>query len=259
MEATTDVWEIPPESATRVNHPAPFPVGIPKRLIELYTYRDDLVLDPFIGSGTTAVAALQAGRHFAGYEIEAEYRERALDRIREEQERQAQESGLERPTVRIPGLPSPGREDEDFQSRAVREGRVVQDIAKAVLADIGFEELKEKVKIGSGVEVNISAWDQRGGLWYFDISGGFTSSRPGLARTDTLWKALGKAAVMRESGIKTPLILLTTNRPPERGAGAQALRTMVGPDKAIVDVIELLSPEDVSRLEEYALRGAPRR
>lgn len=68
MENTLDLWEIPAESATRVGHPAPFPVELPARLIELYTYRGDLVLDPFAGSGTTAVAALRCGRHYAGYD-----------------------------------------------------------------------------------------------------------------------------------------------------------------------------------------------
>ena len=63
MENTLDVWEIPPESATRIGHPAPFPVKLPLRLIELYTYRGDLVLDPFVGAGTTVLAALRSGRH----------------------------------------------------------------------------------------------------------------------------------------------------------------------------------------------------
>lgn len=258
MEATTDLWEIPPESATRVNHPAPFPVELPKRLIELYTYRNDLVLDPFIGSGTTAVAALQSGRHFAGYEIDPEYRARALTRIEEERARLAEDHTRERPVVRIPGRPAPGDDTEDFQSRAVREGRAVQDIAKAVLTDVGFSDIREKVRVGDGVEVNISAWDKTGALWYFDISGGFTSSRPGLARTDTLWKSLGKAAVLRESGAKTPLVLLTTNLPSPKSAGARALRLMVGPDKPITAVIELLNIQDVARLAEFARKGAAR-
>ena len=54
---------MPPESATRVGHPAPYPVELPKRLIELYTYENDVVLDPFMGSGTTAVAAVRTDRH----------------------------------------------------------------------------------------------------------------------------------------------------------------------------------------------------
>lgn len=81
LEATIDVWQIPPESATRVGHPAPFPVALPKRLIELYTYRDDLVLDPFIGSGTTAVASIEAQRHYVGFDTDADYLVLAESRI----------------------------------------------------------------------------------------------------------------------------------------------------------------------------------
>ena len=73
MDGTLSVWDIPPESAKRVGHPAPFPVALPRRVIDLYTYIDDLVLDPFIGSGSTAVAAVQSNRHWVGYEINGEY------------------------------------------------------------------------------------------------------------------------------------------------------------------------------------------
>jgi site-specific DNA-methyltransferase (adenine-specific) len=86
LEATIDVWEMPSESATRVGHPAPFPVALPKRLIELYTYKGDLVLDPFIGSGTTAVAALEASRHFVGFDTDLSYVELANKRIAEARE-----------------------------------------------------------------------------------------------------------------------------------------------------------------------------
>ena len=78
MDGTTDVWEMAPESARRVEHPAPFPIELPMRLIDLYTYKGDLVLDPFMGSGTTAVAAVRAGRHFAGYDLDPEYVRAAL-------------------------------------------------------------------------------------------------------------------------------------------------------------------------------------
>lgn len=81
LEATIDVWEIPSASATRLGHPAPFPLDLPRRLIELYTYKGDLVLDPFIGSGTTAVAALQAERHYIGFDTEQSYLDLAADRI----------------------------------------------------------------------------------------------------------------------------------------------------------------------------------
>ena len=79
--ATQSVWRIPPASAKRVGHPAPFPLELPRRLIDLYTYAGDAVLDPFIGSGTTALAAIQTGREFAGYEISASYAELARERI----------------------------------------------------------------------------------------------------------------------------------------------------------------------------------
>lgn len=81
MEATVDVWEIPSESATRVGHPAPFPVALPARLIELYTYEDDLVLDPFMGSGSTALAAVLSKRRYVGFEIEPSYVDLALRRL----------------------------------------------------------------------------------------------------------------------------------------------------------------------------------
>ncbi len=81
MEATLDVWNIPPEQATRVGHPAPFPPELPARLIQLYTYRDDLVLDPFMGSGTTLLAAQEAGRRAVGFDTEPAYVRLARQRL----------------------------------------------------------------------------------------------------------------------------------------------------------------------------------
>lgn len=83
LEATVSIWDILPESARRVGHPAPYPVELPRRLIELYTFEGDLVLDPFLGSGTTAVAAVETGRHYVGYDLVAEYLELAERRIHE--------------------------------------------------------------------------------------------------------------------------------------------------------------------------------
>lgn len=81
MQATLSVWDIAPESAKRVNHPAPFPEELPRRFIELYTYQGDLVLDPFIGSGTTAVAAAKSARHYIGYDVEESYVAIATERV----------------------------------------------------------------------------------------------------------------------------------------------------------------------------------
>lgn len=80
LEATLSVWDIPPESARRVGHPAPFPVELPRRFIKLYTYPGEWVLDPFMGSGSTAVAAVATGRRFVGYDVDPAYCELALTR-----------------------------------------------------------------------------------------------------------------------------------------------------------------------------------
>ncbi len=78
---TKSVWDFSAVSARRVGHPAPFPEELPRRLIELYTFLDDVVLDPFCGSGTTCLAALKAKRHYIGYEINPEYLRLAKERL----------------------------------------------------------------------------------------------------------------------------------------------------------------------------------
>ena len=83
LEFTKSVWTFPSESANRIGHPAPFPLELPYRLIQLYTYEGDVVLDPFIGSGQTALAAMKSHRHFVGYEIDEEYASLARKRIKE--------------------------------------------------------------------------------------------------------------------------------------------------------------------------------
>jgi site-specific DNA-methyltransferase (adenine-specific) len=81
MEWTKSVWAMNPESAKKVGHPAPFPVELPYRLIQLYSFKGDIVLDPFIGSGTTAVAAWESERNYIGYEINEEYFKAATKRL----------------------------------------------------------------------------------------------------------------------------------------------------------------------------------
>lgn len=83
LEWTKSVWSFPAVPARQIGHPAPFPEELPRRLIELYSFEGDVILDPFAGSGTTCVAAKRAGRHFIGYETESEYRDLALQRLRD--------------------------------------------------------------------------------------------------------------------------------------------------------------------------------
>ncbi len=81
LASTLDVWEMRPESARRVKHPAPFPIELPERFIRFYTYRGDVVLDPFLGSGTTAVAAARNDRRYVGYDTDPVYVELARERL----------------------------------------------------------------------------------------------------------------------------------------------------------------------------------
>lgn len=84
LEFTKSIWRFPTESAKKVKHPAPFPVELPRRVIQLYTFEGEVVLDPFMGVGTTAIAALVSNRRYVGYDISEEYCSLALERIKEE-------------------------------------------------------------------------------------------------------------------------------------------------------------------------------
>ena len=72
----------PKDFGESIGHPAPFPEELPHRLIQLYSFEKDVVLDPFCGSGTACLAALKDGRHYIGYDIEPEYVELANRRIK---------------------------------------------------------------------------------------------------------------------------------------------------------------------------------
>ncbi|MFZ3062239.1 MAG: site-specific DNA-methyltransferase [Actinomycetota bacterium] len=82
LEYTKSVWTFPAVSAREVGHPAPFPVELPYRLVQLYTFENEVVLDPFVGSGTACIAALKINRHYVGYDNNREYTELAERRIK---------------------------------------------------------------------------------------------------------------------------------------------------------------------------------
>jgi site-specific DNA-methyltransferase (adenine-specific) len=219
---------------------------LPARLIELYTYRQDLVLDPFVGSGTTAVAAVRSGRHYVGYDLDQSYVRLAESRVADERQRlEPGPPGLRVP-VRLPAVPAPAPADERAQARAAREGRAAKEIAHGLIEAAGFTGIEQDQRQGGGVEVNVTAYDRRQRLWLFDVAGTFTSFRSGLKRTDTLWKALGKAAVLHQV-TRAPLVLLTTDLPP-RGSAAEALKELTGPGKPIYAVVEVLKPSSLEVL-----------
>jgi len=251
LDSTLDVWDIPAESATRVGHPAPFPVALPERLIRLYTYKGELVLDPFMGAGSTAVAAVRTGRSFVGFDTEPEYVDLALARI---EKARAAAAAVRNEALDLEPLEPVGASvhDGDFQSRSSHEGKKAQEFAKDLLTRCGFTDIRENQKLkGLGVTVNFVATAPSGKQWYFDVSGAFSSSRPGLRRTDTLYKALGRAAVIRSQSKDVPLVFLTTDRPAPRSAGEQALEAVraVG---GVSMVVEMRDRMDRQRLAEEA-------
>jgi site-specific DNA-methyltransferase (adenine-specific) len=247
MEATTDVWEIAPERATRVGHPAPFPKELPERLIHLYTYRGDLVLDPFMGSGTTAVAAVATGRHYAGYDTDPRYVEAAQARVEAER---AMLGASERKVALSP-VAAPSAAEEAFHERAIREGRSARDLAREALVDAGFADIEEKLVL-DGIELSYAAADDAGRRWHFDVCGGFTSTRPGITRSDVMWRAIAKGAVLQQTRPGTPLVVLTTDAPAKGTAAHAALAAVIGPELPIRDLIVITHPDDLARLRAYA-------
>lgn len=83
LELTKSIWTFSAESARKIGHPAPFPIELPHRLIQLYTFKDEIVLDPFVGSGSACIAALKAKRHYVGYDINNNYVKLAETRIKQ--------------------------------------------------------------------------------------------------------------------------------------------------------------------------------
>ena len=81
LEWTKSVWDFPAVSAKKIGHPAPFPEELPHRLIQLYSFKDDVVLDPFAGSGTVCLSALKDKRNYVAYDIDPEYIKLAETRI----------------------------------------------------------------------------------------------------------------------------------------------------------------------------------
>jgi len=209
MDATLDLWELPPESARRVGHPAPFPVALPERLINLYTYRGDLVLDPFMGSGTTAVAAVRTGRHFVGYDTDADYVARAEERIGASRAQHAAAP------VEAPRVPSVPRDGESVRERSAREGHSARELVADLLSEAGFGEVAAGVKV-AGIDMGCAVTDASGRRLLVSTTGTLSTSGAGLRRAEVAWRELGRAgALQRLAAEDAPVevVLLSTDLP----------------------------------------------
>lgn len=83
IEYSLGVWTFGAESAKRIGHPAPFPEELPYRCLKMFSYKNDIVLDPFMGSGTTAVVAKKINRKYIGFELSKEYIHIAEERLKQ--------------------------------------------------------------------------------------------------------------------------------------------------------------------------------
>ncbi|MEM8621449.1 MAG: site-specific DNA-methyltransferase [Actinomycetota bacterium] len=238
LSSTLDVWSMPSESARRVGHPAPVPVELPEQLIQLYTFVDDLVLDPFMGSGSTLVAAEMLGRRYIGYDTDPEYvsiaRERVAAAIAATDTADTDRSALD-------------------AARAV--GSSAAKLAAEVLQAAGFEitAVKRKARRTS-VTIDLIAHDAHGGEWWFDVAGPFVAHRGGLSLTDEVWRLLGRAHAIRGRSPQQRYVALTTELPRRSSEGDVAMRA-AGPG-ALFDAIDITSEVDRARLTSYADGGA---
>jgi site-specific DNA-methyltransferase (adenine-specific) len=249
MALTLDVWEIPPESARRVGHPAPFPVELPEQLIRLYTYAGDLVLDPFMGSGSALLAAARLGRRYVGYDLDPAYVELARRRVAEGTGPAHDAGGG---STALPGLASEGPGAAAVEG----EGKAALRLAEEAVEEAGFSIARTRQRVrGTAAVVDVVAVDRQGQEWYFDVGGPCTSHRGGLSRMETVWKVLGQACALRLARGAAPLVVLTSHPPRRGGEGDTALRA-AGPS-VLFDVVGLLCPQDRQRLAHYAAGGGP--
>jgi site-specific DNA-methyltransferase (adenine-specific) len=215
MEATLDVWEIPAESATRVGHPAPFPVALVERCIQLFTYDGDVVLDPFMGSGTTAVAAVNTGRRYVGYDTDPGYVAQARERV----------------GSMVPAPP--------------RDQRTLKEIARTLLDDAGCTDVVENVRIAPGVTVAFRATAPDGIERLYELAGVNTPARPGLTRIDSVWRTIAKAAIAHEVDPSTPFVVLTPGT--VRGGPMAAV---VGEGRPVALVVDVTGDDVIERLND---------
>lgn len=240
MDATLDVWELPTESASRVGHPAPFPVELPQRLIELYTFAGDLVVDPFMGSGSTAVAAVRTGRHFVGFDTDADYVQAAKARV--DEVREAAPVG-----VGAVQVPRPKRTPTDAAD-AIAIGEQTRELVRLLLDESGFTDVVESKRPVDDVDITLTAIGAGGRRWCVEVVGARTTGATGLRSLDAVWRLIGKAAVLRASDPSVRFLVLSTVLPPRNSRPAKVLARAGDLLTAILDPFDDATPSQLTEL-----------
>lgn len=260
LALTLDVWNIPPESATRVGHPAPFPVELPEQLIRLYTFADDLVLDPFMGSGSALVAAARLGRRYVGYDLDPAYAEIARRRVAEEGRPTDPPIDRGADTGGADGAPAESEPAAATGEAAVTATRGEAAAAAGLAATkVGIEALRaagftieaEGRKVPrTATSVTAVAADRTGRTWHVKVAGPHVAHRGGLLRNEVVWRTLGEVAALRGRTPEVPVLVLSTAVPKRSSEGDLALRA-AGPD-LVFDVVDVLDADGRTRLAQYA-------
>jgi site-specific DNA-methyltransferase (adenine-specific) len=193
MAATLDLWSIDAESATRIGHPAPFPVELPRRLIELYTYEDDLVLDPFLGSGTTLVAAKGAGRRGIGVDLDSAYVALAQHRV-----------------------------DEAIRAPLASESVTFKTHVTQVFSELSLQPTPAPKRKGAVVAADLLVKHGNDDIEVF-IVGGWTVARSGLESTTTALELIGRATLLAKAGAKQ-ILCITPQLPSPQSESARIFR-----------------------------------
>ena len=239
MALTLDVWDLPPESAVRVQHPAPFPVELPQKLMELYTYPGTWSSTRSAARGRRWWRLPAVGATPSGTTWIRQYVEIALARLRGDETVGPVGGGWWRWRV------------------GVGDGTAAMTLARDAIEAAGFRDVRPNRRLrGLGMAVSFSAVGAGGRTWYFDVAGANSSYRGGMAKSETVWRTLGRAHVMAAGGVG-PLVVLTTQLP---RAGTEADRALRAPGPGgIFDVVDLFAAEGAARLVAYAKSrgGAP--
>ncbi len=148
MDWTNGLWTFSGESKKKIGHPAPFPVELPKRCIQLFSFKGDTVLDPFLGSGSTLVASYLLNRKGIGIEIDTRYCEIALERLKKE-------AGLEQTNLNhYKELP---KKHQKTTEQTTQIGAIMQYFEENPNRDINYAEVSEwinneyRAKTGFGI------------------------------------------------------------------------------------------------------------